>query len=417
MSMDPLWTRTRVLQGAGGVYLAGMLQGLVLVSIPASAAVLKGVQGLSNAQYGAVFLPQVVMAVLGSILGGSLARTLGLRGLLALALTASGLSQFCLAASAIVPGGLSFAAVLFSTSLLGLGFGLAGAPLNGYPGRLFPSRQDSALVGLHSFLGLGLALGPLLAAFFIRADAWIGFPMVLGLLSFLSVVVTLNVPLPAEGQVARNAARQKAPTNDLLFWAYAMIAVLYAFAEGTFSSWAVVYLHEGLGVQESSAGLALSVFWGALVVGRIVISILVARFDPVVFWLGLPVLMAGTFLLLPMARGAVSGVVLFGCAGLATSAFFPLTITLVARSFPAHVAWVSSMMIAALMVGVGLGSFTFGPLREWLSFAALYRLSAIYPLLALVLAVFVARSSRCRRGKGRVWGRGTAYKALPSTDS
>jgi predicted MFS family arabinose efflux permease len=88
------------------------------------------------------------------------------------------------------------------------------------------------------------------------------------------------------------------------------------------------------------------------------------------------------------------GLGLFALAGLACSAFFPLTITLASQRFPEHVAWVSSMLIAALMVGVGLGSFVIGPLREWLSLESLYRLSAAYPIAVVGLALWLAGSRR-----------------------
>jgi predicted MFS family arabinose efflux permease len=48
-------------------------------------------------------------------------------------------------------------------------------------------------------------------------------------------------------------------------------------------------------------------------------------------------------------------------------------------------------MIAALMVGVGLGSFAIGTLRQALTFEDLYRLSAIYPAAALCLGLTVLR--------------------------
>jgi predicted MFS family arabinose efflux permease len=132
-------------------------------------------------------------------------------------------------------------------------------------------------------------------------------------------------------------------------------------------------------------------------------SALVLRVPTQAVWLALPALMIVTFLLLPLAQGAALGIGLFALAGLACSSFFPLTITLIARAFPQHVAWASSMMIAALMVGVGVGSFVFGPLREVLSFAPLYRLSALYPALALLLAFLAVRSGPCRRAMHTMW--------------
>ena len=174
----------------------------------------------------------------------------------------------------------------------------------------------------------------------------------------------------------------------------AAIAVLYAFAEGTFSNWAVIYLREAKDLSAVVAALALSVFWGAMVVGRLLVAVLVVRIAPLTIWLALPALMIAAFLLLPGASTPVLGLGLFALAGLACSAFFPLTITLASERFPEHVAWVSSMLIAALMVGVGLGSFVIGPLREWLSLEQIYQFSVAYPVAVIGLALWLAGSRR-----------------------
>ena len=76
-------------------------------------------------------------------------------------------------------------------------------------------------------------------------------------------------------------------------------------------------------------------------------------------------------------------------AGLACSAFFPLTVSLGAQHFAGGAARASSLLTAALMVGVGVGSFVIGPLRGAASLSALYQVSAVYPLLALGLCVWV----------------------------
>lgn len=108
-------------------------------------------------------------------------------------------------------------------------------------------------------------------------------------------------------------------------------------------------------------------------------------------WLVLPLLMISAFLLLPYANTVGLGIGLFALAGLACSAFFPLTVGLVSKRFPAHVAWVSSMMIASLMAGVGIGSFAIGPLRAALPLQQLYQWSALYPLCVLMLGLYVLR--------------------------
>lgn len=376
------------------VYLIAFLQGLTLVSFPASSAVLKQMHGFTDAQYGAIFLPQVALAVLGAVAGGTLARRLGLQTLLWLAAAGNGLSQLALAASAWVMPALGFPMILLGTALLGLSFGLGGAPLNSFPPRFFPRHASTAVVASHTLSGLGLMAGPLLADGFSRVGWWIGFPLsLLGLSALLALAAALiRFPPDTEAGSERHAAGT--PSGSSVFWGFTAIAMLYAFAEGTFSNWAVLYLGEAKSLPAGVAALALSVFWGALVAGRLLIAVLVVRIAPLAIWLTLPVLMIAAFLLLPAANTAILGFGLFALAGLASSAFFPLTITLASQRFPGHVAWVSSMIIAALMVGVGLGSFLIGSLREWLTLEQIYQLSAAYPIMMIGLAWWLTHSRR-----------------------
>ena len=386
------------------VYLAGFVQGLVLVSFPAVSTVLKQTHGFTDAQYGAIFLPQVAFAVAGAVGGGTLAKRLGLRRLLVWALLANCVSMALLATTAWLPASLAFPAVLAGTAALGLGFGLLGAPINAYPPILFPGKPDSALVAVHTLIGLGLSTGPLIASQFNASGLWMGFPILLAALTVALAAWVQGTDLPVEEGAAeddrKEAAGEAGPLTAPLFWMFGAIAVLYAFAEGTFANWATIYLHEAKGLSEATGNLAISVFWAAMVVGRLTVSALVARIPSAVIWPVLPALMIAGFLLMPLADSATTGIGLFALAGIACSAFFPLTIALISQAFPRHVAWVSSMMIAALMIGVGAGSFIIGALRQVLSMEDLYILSALYPLAVLVLAIPVLRSRR-RRAAGQ----------------
>ena len=410
MNVDMSMTGIRArLAPIATLYLAGMLQGLTLVSFPASSAVLKQLHGFTDAQYGAIFLPQVAAAIVGALAGGSLANRLGLKPLLWLSLAINALSQGLLAGSLMLSPGAAYAAVLSGTASLGLAFGLSGAPLNGYPPLFFPSRRDTAIVALHTFLGLGLAIGPVIASPFVMAGHWIGFPLSLVALAGLLVVATgfsrfpplapdaasgtgdwqSHDPMPLPQSMTNHRAGH--PVRVLSFWLFTAVAVLYAFAEGTFSNWAVLYLLTVKHLPETVAAGALSVFWAAMVAGRLLTSVLVLRIPPRRIWLGLPLLMILAFLSLPYADTPVVGIGLFALAGLACSAFFPLSIGIVSERFRAHGPWVASMMIAALMAGVGVGSYTVGLLREAFAMETVYRLSIVYPLLALGLAVLALR--------------------------
>src|SRR5262245_55000192 len=61
------------------VYAAGAVQGVVLVTFPAASTIFTSADDydLSSTQYGAMFLPQVVMAIAAALLGSGLAGRFG----------------------------------------------------------------------------------------------------------------------------------------------------------------------------------------------------------------------------------------------------------------------------------------------------------------------------------------------------
>jgi fucose permease len=344
----------------------------------------------------------VAAAVIGAVAGGALSAGLGLAVLLRAALLLHAVSQLLLAGTATLAPSSAFVVVLLATASVGLAFGVSGAPLNGLPPLFFPRRSDTAIVALHTLLVLGLALGPIVADRFIVAGAWVGFPLSLALLALAAGAATWLVQFPesrpATATRRSGGAGPVAMESDGHPWRspalqlYAASALLYAFAEGVFSNWIVIYLHDVQQLSESVATSALSAFWAAMVAGRLLVSVLVLRIPPGRIWLALPALMIAAFLLLPYASTPALGVTLFAFSGLACSAFFPLTIGIAATAFPRQVPWVSSILIAALMIGVGVGTYAVGLLREAFAMQTLYRLSALYPMLVIGLASLALRT-------------------------
>jgi len=375
------------------VYVSALVQGLTLVSFPASSAVLKHAHGLSDAQYGAIFLPQVVMVIGGSIAGGVLAGRLGLSRLLAGALGVNLVSQAALAASAAFRPDAAYASILLGTTCLGLGFGLSAAPLNTYPALLFPQRRDAAIVAMHTAMGGGLAAGPLLAGLLSAARLWVAFPTLLATLCLTLVGASLIVAFPAPELAARNGVvAQPRPLREMAFWLFVATVVLYAIGEGTFGNWVLLYLSEERGLAPAAAALALSAFWGALTGGRVVVSLLLLRFPARSIWASTPLLMVSAFLVVPLVHTPTGGALAFAWAGLACSACFPLTLSLATRRYATHAPWIASMMMAAVMSGVGVSSLAIGPLRAHIALARLYPLSALWPLLTLgAIAVLIRR--------------------------
>lgn len=382
------------------VYGTALLVGLTMVSFPASSTLLKEIKGLSNAQYGFIFIPQIFTAIFGAITGGSLARHIGLKKILGSTLIANALAQLSLFTAVMYfSDQYTFYLVLLATALFGLAFGLSAAPLNTYPQLIFPAKGETALVALHTVLGTGLAAGPFIVGWLSNLGWWFIYPISLVGVSILVVLFLPFCHLPDYVASLKNidvkhTKNLKTPLYNWILWFFLIIVVMYAFAEGTFSNWAVVYLNENRGIPLTTASLALSAFWAMIAIGRLLVSVLLIKVSSQSIWLFLPVLMIAAFFMMPFATNGLAGILLFSLAGLACSAFFPLSVDLVTKQFPVHAALVSSIMMAALMTGVGIGSYTIGSLRSLFPMENLYQISAVYPALVLLFITILKIKSK-----------------------
>ena len=192
------------------VYGAGVVQGVALVTFPAASAVFTSPQyyNLTSTQYGAMFLPQALTAIMAALLGASMARSLGAKRIFALGLVANLVSMLLLVLSqlAIGHGSLAYLILLLATTSLGLGFGLTVPALNTLAASFFPERVDSAVLILNALLGLGTALAPVFVALFTGLGFWWGLPLCVAILLAGLLAFSLRLPLRAgEGAHSRVA--------------------------------------------------------------------------------------------------------------------------------------------------------------------------------------------------------------------
>lgn len=364
------------------LFASAALQGLSVVALPASATVLYDRLGLSAAEYGSLFVPQTVGALVGALLGAPLCRAQGVLRVLALSTGLHLVAQLLLA---VASPGSALAITQIAAACLGLGFGLAAVPLNAAAPALMPRRAEAAIVAVHTAVGIGFATGPLAIGLLAEVERWIAYPIALLVLASLLLVATLRSP-----EVAVTATPTPASSRRPV-WQLAPlvgVAIVYAFAEGTFANWATTYLREDRGVSAADAGLALSAFWAALALGRLLVAALLTRVRPIAVWIALPIAMAACLLALPAVASPIVGIVAYAAAGFAASAFFPLTVAIATERARVRPETISAVLTAGLMLGVGVASAAIGALRESLGLDLLFRLSAFEPLVALGLGLF-----------------------------
>ena len=284
---------------------------------------------------------------------------------------------------------IAYDILLLATAALGLGFGTTVMAVNTYAEEFFPERVDSAVLALNALLGAGTALAPLFVIVFVGLGAWWLLPVLVGIVLVVLLLFSAREPL----QVAADSSAPGSATSGegfmrglpRRFWLYAAVVLLYGIVETLNGNWSTLYLTQQRGVPIQWASLALTAFWAMVTVGRVLAAVVSSRVPARWIYLGLPMLLVVAFLVISQVSTAIGGLLAFGLAGLACSAFFPLSISFGGEEFPRLTAVISGELIAFYQVGYGIAAFGTG----WLLGATHVPLSTIYVGASLVAGVMI----------------------------
>lgn len=391
-----------------GVYAAGLVQGVALVTFPAASSILTSASyyDLSSTAYGALFLPQAAAAIAGALLGTRLTDRYGTKRVFLGGLTADLVSMVLLFASQFLIGSgvLPYVVLLLATTSLGIGFGLTVPSLNRYAAAFFPAAVERAVLYLNALLGLGTALAPIFVALFVGLGFWWGLPVLVALALAILVVVSVALPLRAgdetAGAVGASAPNQTAgrPALPSRFWVFAAFALLYGIVETLSGNWSTLYMGDSLGASATRASVALTAFWAMVTVGRILFAAIERRVRPSVTYRILPFVVVIAFVIVArLPYGSVTaGIVGFGLAGLGCSALLPLTIGFGQEELTTIETFTAGGLIAAYQIGYGVAAFAVGPLVDGLqlSLGTIFLVGAIVAAALGLLSFAVVRDPR-----------------------
>jgi MFS family permease len=379
----------------GAVFGAGVAQGIALVTFPAAGAIFTSPlhYGLSSTQYGALFIPQAILAIASSLAGPKLASRLGAKTVFLCGMTANLVSMALLIASQFVAGNHSVAypVLMVATSFMGLAFGLTVPVINTCAAAFFPHTADRALLTLNTLLGLGTALAPAFVAVFVGLGFWWGLPVLVAALCGGLLVFSLPLAISA-GPEAETKSSGGLP---VVFPAFAAAAFLYGICETMNGNWASILMSNTLGNPAATASLALTIFWGTVTGGRLLFASIDRWVPESLAFRFLPVVIALSFFLIPLLpeKSALPGLAAFALAGLGCSAMLPLIISFGQKQMSAIAASVAGLLIAFYQLGYGVAAFGVGPL-ESLAGLALGRIFAFTAIPALILAFLAAMLAR-----------------------
>jgi len=391
-------------QEIAAVYTGAVIQGIVLVTFPAVAAIFTSAAhyDLSNTEYGGIFVPQAIAAILASLLGAGLTRHIGGKRVLLIGLSADLLSMALLLGSQFATGThpLAYGLLVAATACLGVGFGFAVPALNTFTAAFFPRTVDRAILTLNALLGLGTALAPIFATIFVGLGFWWGLPLLMGILTIALILFALRLPL----QDAKAAEQTRARTTLRIparFWLYAAFAMVYGICETMNGNWATVYMSGTLGASTTLSSLSLTLFWVMVTVGRILFAAIEKWFPERWTYRVLPVVITLAFLATAaVPRGEpVLALLCFGLAGLGCSALLPLVISFGQEDLVTMTAAVAGSMIGFYQIGYGIAAFGVGPLQSGAgcSLTEIYRGASLFAVVLAVLAFFIIGTRNASR--------------------
>ncbi|HXL47810.1 MAG TPA: MFS transporter [Xanthobacteraceae bacterium] len=378
----------------GVVYGAAIVQGLALVTFPAASSIFTSPDGFGfdSTRYGTMFVPQVALAILASALAPKLARRLGLRRVLVAGFAGNVVSMTLLAASALLLGAsdIAFGILLLATAALGFGFGATVMALNTYAEAFFPEAVDRAVLALNALLGVGTALAPVLVAAVLALGAWWLLPIAVACVFVLIFAIASREPLRAESAAGAPIGFTALPRR---FWLYAAAVFVYGILETLNGNWAILYLTSERGVSARGAAFALAAFWVMVTLGRVAIA-MISRFVPARLIYGvLPIALFLTCQIASQVHGQTGGIIAFGLAGLACSAFLPLSISFGGKDYPELSAVMAGELIAFYQLGYGVAAFGIGPLHgpAGLALATIFAAGSLVAVPLVLIAYFIIR--------------------------
>ena len=142
---------------------------------------------------------------------------------------------------------IAYAMVLVATGLLGIGFGATLTAINAFAAGFFPRRSETAVTALHTLLGTGTALAPLLVAWLTAGGHWWLLPVAVAVaalgLALLALTQTLRIAAE-DDQSSTLGAAAVARALPMRSWVWIAFALLYGICETLFGNWGTVYLHQ-----------------------------------------------------------------------------------------------------------------------------------------------------------------------------
>ena len=277
--------------------------------------------------------------------------------------------------------------------IMGLGSGAIDTGLNTFVSQNYRASHMNLL---HCFWGVGVTLSPIIMSQFISKGDWQMGYRVLGFIQLaITAVVAFSLPLwkktPVVAVEKTDDGRPPKLTLKAIFKTEGVLLGIltlgaYCAAEFTLGTWGASFLVNARGFSEDGAALAVSAFFGGIMIGRFIAGIAAVKLsDNTLIRIGLILVIPGLILLaVPMGmEGAVAAFMIIG-AGMGP--VFPSVLHAVPARFGARFAAdiTGYHMGGAYVAGFAV-QFAFGFVAAELGYAFMSYMLIFFIALTFVL--------------------------------
>jgi fucose permease len=297
--------------------------------------------------------------------------------------------------TAIALMGFSYSHQFFFLCLLGiplgLGAGSVDAALNNYVALHYQAKHMN---WLHSFWGVGAAIGPMImAGYLAKGMSWShGYNTIAWIQIGLVVILILSLPLWSNKQLASDAGQKGVSDNFLNLLKTIpglkqalLIFFCYCTIEATFGLWGASFLVFEKGFAADEAARLVSLYYVGITAGRLFSGFLTKYFsNRQLVGLGQVVIAIGLGLLfMPYDAMLLPG---FLIVGLGCAPIFPSLLHETPVNFgEKHSQKIMGMQMASAYVGITLMPFLFGKITTLTGYSSLVYFLGIFLLLMALL--------------------------------
>lgn len=279
-----------------------------------------------------------------------------------------------------------------------IGLGTGGFDLGGNSiiVDLQPEEKGRYLNLISVVHGISAMISPLLAGFFIaRSFGWrLGYLVVLALAVIMIVFASLT-KYPSEAGTFKEGMNFKMLGKQVIMpemrWLY-ILMMAYVGLEMSMASWLPAFLQETHGVSIQLSSQSVSLFFGGLMVGRLVGSFIIHR---VGYLRGLLIASTGGLICLTLGLSGPAGMTFFlPLSGLFFSITFPVTTAFTTDMHQDNVGSMIGLLFSFAGLGGAIGPWLIGLLIDAAGMRAGFSLVLPYTALILVSVLMLRKQGK-----------------------